>query len=98
MIRYSGVYANTQWGKRGKSLKEFHDLKVIEEDLVNIRRKGWAEMIKKFCEVDPFFTCPISSGSLDNHFPTGIKRLVKQIIIWRGSIKGKRAKCGQAEK
>ena len=63
MIRYFGVYANAHRGKIRKTAVESHELKVIEEDLPRISRKGWAEMIKKVYEVNPLI-CPECHGEM----------------------------------
>ena len=46
-----------------KLSEERHPLKIIEEDLLRIPRKGWAEMIKKVYEVDPLI-CPDCEGEM----------------------------------
>jgi len=62
-IRYLGVYANAHRGRMRKLSEERHPLKIVEENLPRIPRKGWAEMIKKVYEVDPLI-CPDCQGEM----------------------------------
>jgi len=63
MIRYFGAYANAHRGRMRKLSEKRHPLRIIEEDLPRISRKGWAEMIKKVYEVNPLI-CPQCQGEM----------------------------------
>ncbi|MDH4271902.1 MAG: transposase [Candidatus Aminicenantes bacterium] len=57
MVRYYGLYANAHRGKVRKAAQNPLVLLLVEEDLLRIPSKGWAEMIRKVYEVNPL-TCP----------------------------------------
>jgi hypothetical protein len=63
MVRYYGLYANAHRGKVRKASRVPVALGMIEEDPRPVASKGWAEMIRKVCEVDPLI-CPRCGGRM----------------------------------
>jgi len=53
MVLYYGLYANAHWGKVRKSGSTGFPVRIVEEELRPVHSQGWAEMIRKVCEVDP---------------------------------------------
>src|SRR4030042_851538 len=62
-VRYYGLYANAHRGKVKKANLAAFPLRMVEEELRRIPAKGWAEMIRKVCEVDPM-VCPQCGGRM----------------------------------
>jgi hypothetical protein len=61
MVRYYGLYANAHRGKVRKATHVPVAMEMLEEELPCVPSKGWAEMIRKVCEVDPMI-CPRCGG------------------------------------
>jgi hypothetical protein len=62
-VRYYGLYANAHRGKVRKSEEGAGKWVIIEQEEAKIRRRGWAEMIRKVYEVDPL-RCPACGGRM----------------------------------
>jgi len=61
MVRYYGLYSNAHRGKVRKAGADPSHPPIIEDEPNYVLSKGWAEMIRKVYEIDPFL-CP-SCGS-----------------------------------
>jgi hypothetical protein len=61
MVSCYGLYANAHWGKVKKVSLSPATLRMAAEDIRSIPSKGWAEMIRKVCEVD-LMVCPKCGG------------------------------------
>jgi hypothetical protein len=51
-VRYYGLYANVHRGKIKKASLAAFPLRILEDKHRPVPAKGWAEMIRKVCEVD----------------------------------------------
>jgi len=64
MVRYYGYYSNVSRGKRKKEEQDAIIPYIIKEAGVSPeKRKAWARLIQKICEVDPL-TCPTFRGAM----------------------------------
>jgi len=63
MIRYYGLYSNAHRGKIRKAGGDPSHPPIIEDEIPFVPQRGWAEMIRKFHEVDPL-CCPTCSGQM----------------------------------
>ena len=63
MIRYYGLYANAHRGKIKRAGVPPSHPPIIAEEERFVPSKGWAEMIRKVYEIDPFL-CPKCSGQI----------------------------------
>ena len=84
MIRYYGLYSNAHRGKVCKTEEKANPHLILEEDEPFFLSKGWAEMIRKVYEVDPFL-CPSCGGQMkiitfiEN--PTTIDRIIRHLKL-----------------
>ncbi|MFB0565890.1 MAG: hypothetical protein ACETWK_09460 [Candidatus Aminicenantaceae bacterium] len=62
MARYYSLYLNAHRGKMRKSGVALSRPLIIEDEQY-VPSRGWAEMIKKVCEVDPLI-CPSCGGQM----------------------------------
>ncbi len=61
---WSGYYdANAHRGKGRKSEPLVHKLVIVEEEWRKNPRRGWAEIRRKVCKVDPL-VCPLRASRL----------------------------------
>jgi hypothetical protein len=63
MVRYYGLYSNAHGGKSRKAQHAMNPFLIIEQEGSFVPSKGWAEMIRKVCEVDPLL-CPFCGGQM----------------------------------
>ena len=62
-VRYYGLYGNAHRGKVRKAKPDKHLFILINEERMQIPRRGWAEIRRKVFEVDPL-VCPQCGGTM----------------------------------
>ena len=84
MIRYHGLYSNAHRGKVPKTQEKANPYLILEEDEPFFLSKGWAEMIRKVYEVDPFL-CPSCGGQMKIisfiEDPATIDRIIRHLKL-----------------
>lgn len=86
MVRYYGYYSNVLRGRRKKADRDAIIPCIIEETGVSPeKRKAWARLIQKICEVDPL-TCPQCQGTMKIiafiEQEEVIKKILKHLGLW----------------